>query len=97
SVTTFTLVVKVNTGTTGSLTNTATVSSTTTDTNPANNSATAATAVSSQADLAVTKTAGTRAVFPGNLVVFSLGITNNGPSDAAAVSLSDPLPAHLTF
>jgi len=30
-------------------------------------------------------------------VVYSLGITNNGPSDAAAVNLSDPLPAHMTF
>jgi uncharacterized repeat protein (TIGR01451 family) len=49
------------------------------------------------ADLAVTKTQSTAAPAPGGNIVYTITVTNNGPSDAATVSLSDPLPANTTF
>ena len=32
----------------------------------------------------------------GNTFVYALGVTNNGPSDAANVVVTDPLPAGIT-
>ena len=34
---------------------------------------------------------------PGNPIVYTITVTNNGPSDAANVELTDPAPANLTF
>jgi len=96
---TFTVVVKVNastaTGTT--ITNTATVSSTTTDPASTNNSATATTTVNTSADLAVTKTDSPDPVIAGNNITYTITVTNNGPSDAQSVSLSDTVPTNTTF
>jgi len=49
------------------------------------------------ADLAITKTDGGVSVAPGANVVYTLVITNNGPSDAVAVSVADATPAGTTF
>jgi uncharacterized repeat protein (TIGR01451 family) len=79
------------------ITNTATVTTTTPDSNAANNSATANTTLgSASADLAVAKTAPATAI-PGNPLVYTIVVTNNGPADAAGVSLADPTPTGLTF
>ena len=78
------------------LTNTASVSSTTSDSDPANNTSTSTTAVTAAADLAIVKT-GPATVTAGASVTYSLTVTNNGPSDAAAVSVTDTLPAGVTF
>src|SRR5207245_7368156 len=48
------------------------------------------------ADLAVTKTA-TPTAAPGSNVVYTVGISNGGPSDARSVTLTDPLPASTRF
>jgi uncharacterized repeat protein (TIGR01451 family) len=73
--------------------NTASVSSTTPDPNPANNSASASTSVA--ADLAVVKTLSGAAA--GGLATYTIVVTNNGPSVATNVVLTDPLPSSVTF
>ena len=93
------IVASVNTnvaqGTT--LSNTATVSSTTPDPNPGNNTDTEPTTVNAVADLSITKTDSPDPVIAGNNVTYTITVTNNGPSVAQAVSVSDILPAGLTF
>ena len=49
-----------------------------------------------QADLAVTE-AGPAGGVPGTNVSYTLTATNNGPDSAANVSLTDTLPAGVTF
>jgi uncharacterized repeat protein (TIGR01451 family) len=93
---TFSITVHINPGATGTITNTANVSSSTTDPNPSGNNPTATTTVTASADLSVVKTA-TSAVTAGNNVTYHIVVTNNGPSDATAVNMSDTLPPNTTF
>ncbi|WP_395684146.1 hypothetical protein, partial [Dokdonella sp.] len=86
----------VGAGVTGSIANTATVSSTTPDPTPGNNSSTANTLVTTSADVQVVKT-GPATATAGTSVSYALAVTNNGPSNAANVALADPTPAGLTF
>lgn len=72
------------------------VTSTTTDLTPANNSATASTVINGQADLAITKSL-TGSLIAGQNAVYTVTVTNNGPSDASSVVVSDTTPAGLTF
>ena len=81
----------------GSLSNTATVSSTPADPNGANNSATEATTVDPAADLRITKSDSPDPVTVGATVTYTLTVTNAGPSAASAASMSDTLPAGVTF
>jgi uncharacterized repeat protein (TIGR01451 family) len=95
---TFTLVAHVLSSTPNGtvLSNTASVTSTTTDNTPINNSSTVNTTVAATADLAVTKNGPTST--PSNTtIVYTVTATNNGPSDAANVTLSDTPPAGTTF
>lgn len=78
------------------LMNTATVGSSF-DPVSSNNSSTLTTTVASQADLGITKTAPAGPIPPGQNVTYTLGVTNSGPSDAANVTLADPLPTGTTF
>ena len=78
------------------LSNTATISSTTADPNGGNNSSTAATTLSVSADLAVTKS-GPASIAAGANVTYTIVASNNGPSYAAGVSLTDSVPANTTF
>ena len=79
------------------VTNTASATSATFDPNSANNSATVTTAVINQADLAVTKTASASAVQVGGNVTYVVTVANSGPNSALNVTLTDALPAGLTF
>jgi uncharacterized repeat protein (TIGR01451 family) len=94
----FSLVVNVNANTPNGTTisNTATTSSSTTDNVPGNNSATATTRVIAGADLSVTKT-GPAQQGAGFNISYTITVTNLGPSAAANVVLSDPVPANTTF
>ena len=78
------------------LTNTATASSTTFDPDAVDNSASAGVDVP-DADLAVAKTVDVAAPAIGSNVVFTVTVTNNGPSTASAVSVADPLPPGLAL
>ena len=80
----------------GSVTNTATVTSPTTDPDPTDNTSSSTTGVTASADLAITKT-GPANVLSGSTVTYTLSVTNNGPSDAATLTVTDTLPAGITF
>ena len=77
------------------LTNSADVSSQTPDSNEENNHAQAETTVRNipHADLSVTKTDSPDPVMAGGLLTYALTVTNNGPSEATGVQLTDNLPA----
>jgi uncharacterized repeat protein (TIGR01451 family) len=92
----FTITVTVP-DTVGSITNTATVSSTTPDTNPNNNQSSVTTTITPMDDVSIVKTASASSVTVGSQLTYTLAITNNGPSEADGVSVSDPLPAGETY
>lgn len=75
----------------GTLTNTVTVGSATPDPDPSNNTDTVTTAVSAgpQADVAVTKTADPTPAASGDVLVYTLTVSNLGPDSAENVVLSD--------
>ena len=52
--------------------------------------------ITSRADLGITKT-GPATVVAGNLLVYTITVTNSGPSDAAGVVVSDATPTGLVF
>jgi uncharacterized repeat protein (TIGR01451 family) len=91
---TFTFVVEVNPSTPNGVTlsNTISASSGSTDINPGNNTETETTTVNTQADVTVTKT-GPATVTAGTGVLYTITLTNNGPSDAQNVVLTDVIPA----
>src|SRR5207237_986314 len=96
----FTIVVKVNSSAAenSGVTNTATAASSTADPNSNNNSDTAINNVITRADLAVTKTASpTPNVFAGNNITYTINLSNNGPSDAQTVTVTDAVPANTTL
>jgi uncharacterized repeat protein (TIGR01451 family) len=93
---TFSLVVQVATGATGSVANTVTVSDAVGDPNTTNDTATVTTTLTPSADLAVTKS-GPAAAGAGTNATYTIGISNLGPSNAATVTLSDALPPNTTF
>lgn len=68
------------------------------DPNTANNTATAQTNVTARANLVVSKH-GTPAdtVALGDVLTYTIGVTNTGPSSALAVTLLDPLPRGAKF
>ncbi|MGN6186873.1 MAG: IPTL-CTERM sorting domain-containing protein [Thermoanaerobaculia bacterium] len=93
----FTLVVNV-TGT-GSISNTASISSSTYDPNVANNTAVTATNVTTptSADLSITKTTTASTAPIGSTFSYTIVVTNNGPDAATSVVMTDTLPASLLF
>lgn len=94
---TITVLVTVNEDTRGTLTNTATVSANETEVDTSNNSATATTQVNGNVDLVVTKTDNLTTVAAGGTLSYTVVVTNNGPSEATNVVLSDTLPSNLSF
>ncbi|HEX8117756.1 MAG TPA: SBBP repeat-containing protein, partial [Pyrinomonadaceae bacterium] len=88
--------VKVKPPATRTINNTATATLNETDANPSNNSAAAETTVDF-ADLSVTKSALVGSVAPGSKAVFLLTVTNRSGAAAGNVTISDALPAGLTF
>ncbi|NEA30657.1 DUF11 domain-containing protein [Streptomyces sp. SID13031] len=82
---------------TGSLVNTARASSTTPDPETSNNTGKTADDLTTSADLVITKTAQPVPVQAGRPVTYTLKITNNGPSAAKTVKVTDPVPAPLQY
>ncbi|MBI3411108.1 MAG: DUF11 domain-containing protein [Planctomycetes bacterium] len=98
---TFTLVVFApsNLSNGANFSNTASVTSTTGDPNSANNSATVSGTIvnnSSGADLAVIGS-GPASSTEGSNLTYTYTVTNNGPTDAASVVLTNTLGANLSF
>lgn len=90
------VVVTVNA--TGAIANSASATTSSNDPNPANNAATATLGGVLIADVAITKTASaSNPLQLGGNVVYTLTVTNNGPSDATGVVVTDAIPANLTY
>jgi uncharacterized repeat protein (TIGR01451 family) len=81
----------------GALSNMATVSTDASDQNSGNNSATETTTIENNADIGITKTASADTVLPGGTLMYTIDVSNAGPSDAANVEWDDPLPSDVTF
>ena len=81
----------------GSLSNVATVSTPTGDPNLTNNlTPPVITTVTPVADVAIGKT-GSASVFAASNLVYTISVTNFGPSSASAVVVTDALPTGVTF
>ena len=94
---TFSMTVHISPGAIGAaIGNTANVATTTTDPNPGNNTSSVVTTGTGSADVSVVKTAAAAAATGSNLT-YNINVTNNGPSDAASVTLADTLPPNTTF
>ena len=80
----------------GVITNTASVTaSDQTDPNSSNDSASASLNGNPLADLAIVKR-GPASAAPGDTLMYTIIVTNNGPSDASNVVVDDPMPAGIT-
>ncbi len=77
--------------------NTAAVTTATTDPVNGNNSATIQTTVTASADLSITKNDSADPVVAGSAFSYTIAVTNNGPSNAATLSMTDQLPAGVAF
>ena len=92
------LIVTVTAPVTGvTLTNVAGAGSPTSDPNPTNNvTPPVVTTVTPQADVQIVKT-GPASVLATSNVNYTIGVTNFGPSSASSVTVTDTLPAGVTF
>jgi uncharacterized repeat protein (TIGR01451 family) len=94
---TYTIVAAVAPTATSSLSNTATVTAAG-DINPNNNtSAAVVTTLTPTADIGVTKSVSAATAQPGQQLTYTINVFNNGPSVAQGVTLTDVLPAGVTF
>jgi uncharacterized repeat protein (TIGR01451 family) len=95
---TFVAVGKLSAGGGGTLDNTATVSapSGAPDQFPADNTATDSDTIIPGADLTVTKTDGQATAVPGQVISYTITVTNSGPNPVSGVTVSDPATPSLT-
>ena len=94
---TATILVSVNPSTRGTITNTAVISGNEPETNLTNNTATVTTQVNALDDLSILKSASVSSVKIGASFTYTLTASNSGPSSATGVTITDALPAGLTF
>ena len=96
---TVTVLADVQVGDPGEITNTATVASSSAEGNPGNEEASQTTTIvlPPTADLSLEKTASTGAPVEGGSLNYDLTVTNDGPDDALGITVTDALPAGLTF
>ncbi|MBC9932683.1 DUF7507 domain-containing protein [Chitinophaga qingshengii] len=94
---TLTIAGTVNAGVNGTaLINTATATPPPGATDPTPPTAKDTTLISHVADLAITKTDGSATYTPGTNAVYTIVVSNNGPSDVTGATVSDALPAGIT-
>ena len=94
---TYTITAIVAPSATAQLSNTATITATG-DTDPTDNTSTAVvTNLTPNADIGVTKTVSAANAAPGTQLTYTILVTNSGPSVAQGVTLTDVLPAGVTF
>jgi uncharacterized repeat protein (TIGR01451 family) len=91
------LLVSVDPSTVDTITNIASVTATEPDPDESDNTATVDTLVNSKADLALDKTVDDTTPDVGETVVFTITMTNNGPSDATGVQVTDQPPSGYTY
>ncbi|MEN6330126.1 MAG: Ig-like domain-containing protein [Methanobacteriaceae archaeon] len=96
---TLTVVGTVSPEATGSLTNTVRVTPPegVTDTHPCNNEATQTTTVTNQAPLSITKTTEKTSYQVGDTVTYTVQVTNQGPSTARNLVITDNVPEGLQY
>lgn len=93
-----TLTANVTVRSSGTYLNTASItSSSVIDTVSSNNTASATTTPNAVSDLSITKTVNNATPLVGSNVVFSIVVSNNGPSNATGVNVQDLLPSGYTF
>jgi uncharacterized repeat protein (TIGR01451 family) len=93
-----TLMIQVSVVSSAPQTNTASISHADQfDPNTANNSASATETPQPQADLALNKIVNNRSPSVGQVITFTITLSNAGPSTATNVTVQDLLPAGLTF
>src|SRR5690606_33594846 len=92
---TFTASCGIKSSATGSLSNTATISSTAPDPVPGNNSATDADNLSASADLSISKTNGTGSTTPGGQTTYTIVASNAGPSNVSNATVVDTFATEL--
>ncbi len=80
---------------TGTITNTANVTSSTSDPNLDNNKSTTATEIDSLADISVVKTASPSPVIPGETLTYTINVSNAGPATAENVVLNDAISPNI--
>jgi len=94
---TVTVTLKVNASfSAASFTHQAHVSASERDPNSGNNLTSVTTNVSSSATLAISKS-GPAQVTAGEIALYQINVSNNGPSDAQTVVITDSLPANTSF
>ncbi len=93
----YTITVDVDEDFTGTLSNTASVTSATNDPNTGNNSATETTVVNAEADLSITKADNADPVVADDPLTYTINVSNAGPSTAVNVVVTDNLPAGVTL
>jgi uncharacterized repeat protein (TIGR01451 family) len=92
-----TIEVTVDSSAAGALENEAEVAADTADSDVSNNKKVVATTVVSSVDLSIGKSAEPDPAIAGALLTYNIIIDNEGPSDAANVTVSDTLPLSTTF
>lgn len=93
----YTIMVNVDPSASGQLSNSASASSGTADPDAANSSTSETTNVVSEANLGITKTDNADPVTGGATFIYTINVSNAGPSDAANVQVTDTLPAGVTL
>ncbi len=97
AVVTITIVVDVAADAPNEVSNTASVSTDTEDPDPSNNEDTDSNLADPMADLVLDKSVSTDSALVGDELVYTLTVTNLGPSAAGDVVVNEVLPASLTF
>lgn len=93
----YTVTVAVAPSTTGMLTNQASVVSSRLDGNPSNNTASATSTVTSEADISIAIADAPDPVVAGTNLSYTITVSNGGPSNSAAITVTNTLPAGVTL